>query len=227
MTFHYRYRKQIILVSFFIIIVVILSIFSINKYLFSNEKKETTKTLLVKKKEKIKEEKVDVEYLVDIKGEVNAPGIYRLKKDSRVIDVINMAGGLTENANTSVINLSKKIIDEMVIIIYSNQQVEDFSKTKEIENQVSDYCNQIDENSIHNDACIEEKSTVTTIDGKISLNTATMEELMNLPGVGEAKAKSIIEYRESNGNFNSIEDITKVSGIGESLFAQIKEYITT
>ena len=71
-------------------------------------------------------------YKVDIKGEILTPGIYTLKSNSRVIDVIEMSGGLTENADTSVINLSKKITDEMVIIIYSKSEVKDFEKTKEI-----------------------------------------------------------------------------------------------
>ena len=65
------------------------------------------------------------------------------------------------------------------------------------------------------------------IDKKININTATKEELMNLPGIGESKANNIIEYRNKNGNYNSIEDLLKVSGIGENLFAEIKENITT
>ena len=222
MTFHYRYRKQIIL-GVIIFLVLCITTFFIVKNNLNTKKKTTTKKTIVEKKVEKKEE---INYLeVDIKGEVLTPGIYRLKEGSRVIDVINAAGGLTENSNTTVINLSKKIVDEMVIIIYSNSQVEDFSKTKEIENQVIDYCNQVDENSLHNDACISKDNNTPT--GKISINNATIEELMTLPGVGEAKAKSIIEYRNSNGPFTSIEDITKVSGIGDNLFAQIKEYITT
>ena len=161
---------------------------------------------------------------MDIKGEINNPGIYELKSSSRVIDVIEKAGGLTENANTTVINLSKKITDEMVIIIYSNKQVEDFSKTKEIEKQVQNNCINPSEESLKNDACITEKET--TISGKISINTATLEELQTLPGIGEEKAKNIIKYREENGLFTAIEDLTKINGIGESIFAKIKENIT-
>ena len=161
---------------------------------------------------------------MDIKGEINNPGIYELKSSSRVIDVIEKAGGLTENANTTVINLSKKITDEMVIIIYSNKQVEDFSKTKEIEKQVQNNCINPSEESLKNDACITEKET--TISGKVSINTATLEELQTLPGIGEEKAKNIIKYREENGLFTAIEDLTKINGIGESIFAKIKENIT-
>jgi len=134
------------------------------------------------------------------------------------------AGGLTDQADTSVINLSKKVTDEMVIIVYSKEEVEKFKETKEIEKEVYDKCNQKDENSLINNACIESSSNTSS---KISINTATLEELMTLPGIGESKAKDIINYRESNGPFNTIEDITKVTGIGESIFAKIKENITT
>ena len=113
----------------------------------------------------------------------------------------------------------------MVIIVYSNAQVEEFSKTKEIENQVIENCNQIDENSLKNDACIGNNNSLNQTN-KISINNASLEELMTIPGIGESKAKSIIDYRNMNGPFNTIEDITNVSGIGENVFAEIKEYIT-
>lgn len=190
-----------------------------------NEKEDTIITNSSIEKNKKEENKIEEELLkVDIKGEINNPGIYELKSTSRVIDVIEKAGGLTENANTTVINLSKKITDEMVIIIYSNKQVEDFSKTKEIEKQVQNNCINPSEESLKNDACITEKET--TISGKVSINTATLEELQTLPGIGEEKAKNIIKYREENGLFTSIEDLTKINGIGESIFAKIKENIT-
>ncbi len=197
------------------------------------EKKDTTdKTKVVAKfvkKEEEKEQKADtkeekeekVMYKVDIKGEVKNPGIYSLEASSRVIDVINLAGGLTENANTTVINLSKKIIDEMVIIIYSNAQVNEFSKTKELEEQISKQCQG---DTIKNDACIGDDSLEE--EGKISINNATLEELMQLPGIGDAKARDIIKYREENGPFKDIEELKNISGIGDSLFAKIKENIT-
>ena len=99
----------------------------------------------------------------------------------------------------------------MVIIIYSNEEVENFSKTKEIENQIQENCVKPNEESLKNDACITENETSTTT--KISINTATLEELQTLPGIGEEKAKNIISYREENGPFTSIEDLTKISGI--------------
>lgn len=146
-----------------------------------------------------------------------------MSSESRVIDVIEKAGGLTKNANTTVINLSKKITDEMVIIIYSNSEVKSFEKTKEKEQQVQEHCIQKDQNALKNDACINENTSTSS---KISINKATLEQLQTLPGIGESKAKDIISYREQNGPFTKIEDITKVSGIGESVFAKIKDYIT-
>ena len=132
-----------------------------------------------------------------------------------------MAGGLTENADTSVLNLSKKIEDEMVIIVYSKQEVIDFKKTKEIEKQVEEKCKNSNETLI-NGACIEIEEKTST---KVNINTASKEELMTLSGIGESKAEDIIKYREKE-QFVSIEDIKKVSGIGDSLFAKIKENIT-
>jgi competence protein ComEA len=139
------------------------------------------------------------------------------------MDAIMMAGGLTDQADTSVINLSKKVTDEMVIIIYSKEEVSNFSKTKETEQVIQKSCQQQDETSLKNDACITSEKTIT---GKISINNATIEELMTLSGIGEAKAKEIISYREKNGPFQEIQDLLKVPGIGENLFASIQEDIT-
>ena len=137
--------------------------------------------------------------------------------------MIEKAGGLTQNANTTVINLSKKVTDEMVIIIYSNSEVAEFAKTKELEEQMQNACVQKNENALTNDACITENTTTSS---KISINKATLEQLQTLPGIGESKAQDIITYREQNGPFTTLEDITKVSGIGDALFAKIKDYIT-
>ena len=112
----------------------------------------------------------------------------------------------------------------MVIIIYSNQEVKEFEKTKEKEKILQDKCIQKDENALKNDACINNNQSANT-NNKININTASLEELQTLPGIGEAKAKDIITYRETN-KFNTIEDIKNVSGIGDALFAKIKENIT-
>ena len=224
MTFHYRYRKQILLG----IIILLLLSGSITLIILKLPKKEQVKkdnTVVLKKKEKeeAQEEKEKEKVKIDIKGEINVPGIYEVTTNKRVMDVIELAGGLTENADTSVLNLSKKVIDEMVIIIYSREQVSHFKETKEVEKQVLEKCIQPEEDSIQNDACIE---TNKTSSGKVSINTGTIEELKTLSGIGDAKAKEIIAYREANGPFQTIEEIMNVPGIGEARFAAIKENIT-
>jgi len=159
---------------------------------------------------------------VDIKGAVNNPGVYELNSDSRVIDLINEAGGLKENADTTILNLSKKLKDESYVIIYTldetmkykNEIISPTKIVKEIEERI--ICP--DEN---NEACINYKKNNTLID----INTASKEELMTIPGIGESKANSIIEYRKNN-SFNSVEDIKNVDGIGDSLYEKIKEYIS-
>lgn len=231
MTFKYRYRKQIA-IGIMIVLVLCATTIGIYKFYPNKKEKEETKVLVTKKSEKASENKKSIikeevkEIMVDIKGYVNQPGIYKLKEDSRVIDVINMAGGVTDVADTSVLNLSKKLKDEMVIIVYSYEQVANFKVVKQEELVVQEQC-QIGINDVENDACIvEEKQEEVNSNTKVSINTGTLEELMALEGIGESKAKAIIEYRETNGNFEKIEDLLNVSGIGESVFAKIKENIT-
>lgn len=229
-TFQYRYRKQILIGILLILILGVPAGFFGYQKIMKNTKKDIKKEVIPLEKKESKTAKVEIldeSYKVDIKGQIINPGIYTLKKDSRVIDVINLAGGLTENADTSVINLSKKISDEMVIIVYSIEEVKNFEQTKEKEQQVQEKCEQVDENALQNDACI----TTATAENKeqtqqkVSINKATKEELMTLPGVGESKAKDIIDYREKNGPFTTIEDLKNVSGIGESILAKIKDNI--
>ena len=169
---------------------------------------------------------------VDIKGQVINPGVYEVANNTRVIDVINIAGGLTENANTSIINLSKMVTDEMVIIIYSNEEVANSNK-KEIETVYKIIEKECNCPSIKNDSCInteldnnnkDDNSNNNQKDELININTANKEELMKISGIGESKANAIIEYR-SKKSFNKIEDIINVSGISENLFNKIKEYI--
>lgn len=220
-SFHYRYKKQIIIIS---IILILLSISGYFIYINIPKKEE----IKISKEEPIKNtkpEKVEEKkYKVDIKGQINNPGIYEVVISSRVIDVINLAGGLTVNADTSVINLSKKVIDEMVIIVYSKEEVTNFKKTKEIEQQVQNQCIQKDENSLKNDACISSNNNIST--NKISINNASKEELMTLPGIGESKAKDIVDYRTKNGPFKKLEDLKNIPGIGENVYNNLKENIT-
>ena len=197
------------------------------------------------KKENKKKNREEAKIKVDVKGAVNAPGVYELDNGSRVIDAINIAGGLTEQANTSIINLSKVLEDGYVIVIYTDNDLQDVVMDKYVANNYA--CP-----STINDACIVEeenlsskttksssskaKSSTSKISstssssskttGIVNINTASLEELQTIPGVGEAKAQAIITYREENGGFKSIEEITNVSGIGESTFEKIKTNIT-
>lgn len=152
--------------------------------------------------------------VVDIKGMVANPGVYEVDQTTRVNDVIALAGGLLEGADTSKINLAKIVEDEMTIIIYSKEEI--LEKHKE-ENCVCKPC------EIINDACINNTDDTTSL---ININTATKEELKQIDGVGDTKAEAIIKYRNDNGPFKDIEELKNVSGIGEALFEQIKIYIT-
>lgn len=167
-------------------------------------------------------------YKFDIKGAVANPGVYKIEESARIIDAINMAGGLLENADTSVNNLSKFIKDEMVIIIYTKDEVLNFSEVIEKEIKENDTCKK-NNDVILNDSCInndQEKESNNDIDKKISINTADLDLMITLPGIGEEKAKTIIAYRNEHGVFEKIEDIMNVSGIGEKLFEKLKDYIT-
>lgn len=227
MSFHYRHRKQIII----IVIIAMLFIFLTTTALYFYEPKKEKKISSLKVKKKITQvekykPKTQKKYMVDIKGEVISPGIYELPNDSRVIDVINEAGGLTENADTTVINLSKRIEDEMVIIIYSKWQVENWKETKEQETYLKKQCTSPREGQTKNDACIEQTEERQSLSPNIiNINTATKEELMTLTGIGESKADAIISYREKQP-FTKIEDIKNVSGIGDSVYEEIKNHIT-
>lgn len=130
-------------------------------------------------------------------GAVNQPGVYEFPIGSRAYEVIQRAGGFREDAATTYINQAKILKDETQLYIPT---VDEASQEK-----------------------IQKQSEE---DGKVNINTASRDELMTLPGVGEAKADSIIEYREANGEFRTIEAIMQISGIKEGLFNKIKEYIT-
>lgn len=203
-------------------------------------KEKAKKDKEIVKIEKNQDKKEELFYYVDIKGAVKNPGVYKLKENSRVIDVINESGGLNENADTSILNLSKKIFDEMFIIIYTKDEINKYKNetisTKKINEKLEKEIIVIDEN---NSANIKSKQNTNSNKQKenvsetqkddnnlININTASKEELLTITGIGESKADSIINYRKENGSFEKIEDIKNVSGIGDSLFEKIKDYIT-
>lgn len=231
-----KYKLYIIISS------IILFIICVSLCLILKKEKVSASEVIIEKDE-VKEIKEEIKKVkVDVKGRVKKEGVYELDSNSRVIDAINKAGGLKENANTDYINLSKKLTDEMIIIIYSEDEVSKFKEEeKEIiyieykcdcPDNINDSC--ITENDVVNTNGVEEKkeelddtkeSIVENEEDKlISINKATKEELMTLPGIGESKAKNIIEYREKN-KFEKLEDIMNVSGIGESAYSKIKDFI--
>lgn len=201
-----------------------------------NEQDSNSEIAIVEKNEE--KESVTVDFLsnvrVDVKGAVKKSGVYELDSNSRVIDAINLAGGLKSNASTKYLNLSKKITDEMVIYVYTNNQVKSMGIKEEVKEECK--CPTIDTSiCAGSNIIISDKDDSTIIEGnttnqensnKVSLNKASKDELMTLSGVGESKALAIIEYRDNNGGFKVLEDIMNVSGIGESLYNKIKDYIT-
>ena len=130
---------------------------------------------------------------VDVKGAVKNPGVYELSNTSRVIDAINLAGGLSDLADTINLNLSKKLSDEMIIIVYTKTELSTYYKKNNNRNAVcaSLECVCIDD---YNDACISKESsnksnsktdnTTKSTNSKVSINTASKEELLSLSGIG-------------------------------------------
>lgn len=180
------------------------------------EKKEIKKVVEIEKTP-VKED-VSTSIKVDIKGAVMKPGVYEIKHNLRVIDVINLAGGLRKDADTTLINLSQFLKDSMVIIVNTKKEVLNLDDYLNLKKEQSNLCSE----PIKNDACIESE---VKISNKININTASITDLMKLEGIGESKAKTIIKYRETN-KFITIDDLKNVEGIGDSLFAKIKENIT-
>lgn len=169
--------------------------------------------------EEIKEETVVDTIFIDIKGEIKYPGVYEMQLGDRVIDAVQMAGGFTDEATTDNVNLSKRLKDETVIIIPSYlKNYDNIIIKNDYEIDRNDDIVQSEKNE--NDEKIESSSSL------ININTASVVELMSLDGIGESKAKAIIEYRDINGDFENILDIKNVSGIGESIYEKIKDYIT-
>ena len=207
----------------YLVTIICIIIIGILSYFFYFKDKIFKEEIVIE--EEIKEENEVIEnsfIYIDIKGAVNNPGVYKIDSNSRVIDAINKAEGLKEGADTSLLNLSAKLHDEMYIYIYTKEEVVNFGKVNEEKNQ------QIDECKKTNSVCIDKEDIKEdeVVNNKININKASIKQLMLLPNIGEAKAQAIIDYRNSVGIFKTINDIKNVSGIGESLFDKIKDLIT-
>lgn len=209
-------------------IIIVIAFIIIGVFLIINTNKSNTK--VDAKIEKSNIEKVDTKNTnnkikVDIKGAVKKPGVYSVTDDKRVIDVIKSAGGLNSNANTNYINLSAKITDEMVIWVYTNSEINKLKLNNNSTEYMIKSCNCP---VVDNTTCLSNSNSNKTSNknNMVNINTANIEELTSLTGIGESKAKSIIEYRTKNGKFKKIEDIMNVTGIGESAYNKIKNIIT-
>lgn len=149
------------------------------------------------------------EVYVHVCGSVNNPGVYRLRPEARIYEAIEAAGGLCDDAAAESVNQAQKVEDGLKIYVPDKEEVE---HGWEEPSGMSD---------VFGDG---RKTDVST--AKVNVNTATVEELKTLPGIGDAKAQSIVSYRQANGMFQSIEDLMKVEGIKNGVFDKIKDQIT-
>lgn len=130
---------------------------------------------------------------VQVSGAVEKPGVYELEEGSRIFQAVELAGGLTELADTKVLNQAETLNDGQMVYVPCIGEQESQAAEKE--------------------------------DGRINLNTATEAELMTLPGIGAARAKSILDWREKNGGFQQIEDLKNIEGIKDGVFSKIKDSV--
>ena len=217
-------KKTIIFISIIIIFIIGIYYFFImdKEYIESNsdfnilnKKEEITKEEDFENK--ISETEDNKKIIIYITGAVQNEGIYELDENSRIADSIEKAGGLTDEADIKNLNLAYVLEDGMRIYVPKKSD-----NISEIEDNTSTYVST--ENS--NTGASKNTSSSTQND-KININTATQEELETLPGIGPSISAKIVNYRKENGKFSCVEDIKKVSGIGESKYAQIKDLIKT
>lgn len=157
----------------------------------------------------VEEETEPSSFKVYITGQIKNPGVYDACNGNRIVDIVNKAGGFTENADKEKINLAEYVEDE--------QHIEIQSIVKEVDKTL---------NSGQNINDGSESDNSKNSNGLININTASQKELETLPSIGEVTAANIIEYREKNGGFSNISEIKKVSRIGDKIFERIKDLIT-
>lgn len=172
-----------------------------------NGENENTENKDSNKKDSENQENInDNKIVVDIKGAVKAPKEYELKAGSRVRDLIEIAGGLTPEADEEKIYFSKILEDEQCIKIYK------------IGEEVLDSEIEVEEQQEKDTGAVDSK-------GKININKATVDELMTIPGIGQVKAQSIVDYRNENGKFNSVDELTNITGIGVKTLEKLRDKV--
>ena len=147
---------------------------------------------------------------VDIKGEVLRPGVYEFSCESRIQEVIKKAGGFTEEADETKINLAQKITDQMQMIVPNVNSKQEGGVT-EGNSEKGNSSNMILSNAKQ---------------GKVNINTATLEELQTIKGIGKKKAEAILQYRKEHGPFRTKEDLLEVKGIGKKALEAIESQVT-
>lgn len=174
----------------------------------SNDNMEYTETL-EEDTTIINEDSIDRnKIIVEIKGEVAKPDVYQLEEGSIIKDLIDMAGGVTEEADLSRINRAEELLNHELIIIGN---INDETESSVVQN---------------NSTYSSNGNNSDKVSRLININTADLEQLKEITGIGNIKAQSIIDYREANGGFKSLEELKNVDGIGDKTFEKIKEQIT-
>ncbi len=199
-------KKDILKKVFIIIIIVVIVIYN---FILKKDKEEEYNYSEIISNEKVVENEVleDYKIKVYVTGEVNNPGVIELENGSRIEDAIVLAGGTTRESDLSNINLAYSLEDGQKLYIPNVNEnfAKEYITTENMEGIV--------------------ESTTTDSKSKININVGGINELSNLPGVGESLAKKIIAYREENGKFKKIDDLKNVTGIGDKKYESLKDYI--
>ena len=169
-------------------------------------------------------------YFVHICGAVVSPGVYEVASESRIFEVLHLAGGFTDDAAVDAVNLAMPVTDGSKIVIPTYEEI---AALKVSDQQVSDWqasdwqvSDQPFSAWISSEAAGKaNEDTASELTGLVNINTASLDSLMTLPGIGKSKAESIISYREEKGKFAVIEDIMKITGIKDAVFSKIKDRI--
>lgn len=159
--------------------------------------------------------KQEKQFWVDIKGAVTKPGVYQVNHYQRVNDVVQAAGGLLKTADLNRINLSLQLHDQQVIYIPFQNEVAASSSQLPTTVEQTPVMSNSSSSSVTSQTTAESTTESSSSTGKLDLNTATKEQLMQINGIGEKKAALIVNYRQEHGNFKKLEDLKNISGIGD------------